>query len=165
MDNLSMDVRSQGRESLAYALQLIWPNAAGGKATHYKIIKATRKLTYFTHELRNGLAPNVDLHQENPKQIRVSHYEEEVESTDGTQTLVLLWHDERDATKLPYPLTLDKAITFAADWLTEADYGSEPDHDGDNQRGWRAFTDGWGHVVGHHCGIIGIQPAWAMYGK
>lgn len=165
MDNLSIDITSEGRESLAHALTVVWPNAAGGKATHYRVVNVSRNCKYYTHEIRKGMKANVDLHQECPEQIYVSHHEEELPADDGSQTLILLWHEEQNATPLPYPLTLDKAISFVADWLSQADYGSQPDHDGSNGKGWRLFTNDWGHVAGHHYGIVGVQPAWAMYGK
>lgn len=55
---------------------------------------------------------------------------------------------------------------FAKKWLERgADYGREPDHDGDNGKGWHVSTEGWGHVFGSYAGIVKVAPAWAMYGK
>lgn len=79
--------------------------------------------------------------------------------------LVLYWGDSPRATKLPFPMSLDEAADFAAGWLKHADYGREPDHDGDNGKGWRLYCEGWGHVDGDHCAFAAVQPVWAMYGK
>lgn len=146
MDNRAIDITTQGTESLALALQLIWDNAPGGKATHYKVVRLREQTRYYGTPA-------------------TSHHTELVEAADGTPTLILLWHEERGATALPFPLTRDDAPGFVAGWLKSAEYGREPDHDGSNERGFRVFTDGWGHVAGHHYGIAGVQPVWAMYGK
>jgi hypothetical protein len=95
----------------------------------------------------------------NPPGRKVTGY-----STDGKR-LVLYWTDSPKATKLPFPMTLEQAADFAAGWLEHADYGSEPDHDGDNGKGWRLYCEGWGHVDRDHCAFAAVQPVWAMYGK
>jgi len=146
MDNRVIDVVSEGDEDLKLAFKLIWPNAPGGKATHYKVVHLREKVRYHGdptdwHETTYEVCP------------------------DGTPTLILLWNAESDATSLPYPMDRKQATQFALGWLAQADYGSEPDHDGDNGRGWRVFTNQWGHVAGHSYSIVGLQPAWAMYGK
>jgi len=62
--------------------------------------------------------------------------------------------------------TAEAASDFAWHWLQEvAEYGPEPDHEGDNHKGFYLFTGFWGHVLGNSNGIIGIRPCWAMYGK
>lgn len=146
MDNRSVNVVSEGDESLRLALTLIWPNAAGGKASHYKLVKLQESTKYYG-------TPTT------------SHSTEMANNDNGKETLILLWHEERGSLPLPYPLNLDEAVNFVAGWLKRADYGRQPDHDGDNGRGFRVFSDFWGHVAGHHYGIAGVQPEWAMYGK
>ena len=85
-------------------------------------------------------------------------------STNGSR-LVLYWKESPRATKLPFPMTLDQAADFASGWLKYADYGDEPDHDGDNDKGWRLYCEDWGHIDRDHCAFAAIEPAWAMYGK
>lgn len=149
MDNRFIDVVSEGDGALALALRLIWPNVPGGKATHYKMMNLIEKTEY---PIRDG---------------KVAHHSTTmVEDSRGVSTLILLWSDERDAKELPYPLDLEESIAFVRGWLVHsANYGREPDHDGSNGRGWRVFTEDWGHVAGYHYAIAGVQPAWAMYGK
>lgn len=163
MDNRSINIIAEGAESLACGLQIAWPNAIGGKATHYKTIKAGVKETYYVEPASERWRPNVE-HQ-TLGQLWVSSYVEEIAMDDGTDSLILLWHDEHKSFPLPYPLDFKGALHFIEGWLANADYGRQPDHDGDDGRGFRLFTDGWGHVVGHHYAIVGVQPAWAMYGK
>lgn len=146
MNNRTIDVVSVGDDALALALRLAWANAAGGQATHYKDVRLITKYEY------HGTPT-------------AAHYANTSEQEGGIATLMLLWHDERQSIALPYPLELDEATAFVLGWLKRADYGHQPDHDGDNEKGWRAFNEDWGHVAGHHYAIIAIQPAWAMYGK
>ena len=149
MDNRTLDARSEGEEGIALALKLIWSNAPGGKATHYKIARYTLKTEYYQNE----------------KGKTTHHITDMVESEKGSPTLILFWSDEELALPLPFPLDLDGSIQFVENWLKDVDYGREPDHDGDNGKGWRIFTEAWGHVAGHHYAIVGVQPMWAMYGK
>jgi hypothetical protein len=66
---------------------------------------------------------------------------------------------------LPFKLDIEGASDFAWRWLAEQDYGKKPDHDGDNNKGWRIWTGGWGHVGNDHYAVCAILPEWAMYGK
>jgi hypothetical protein len=146
MDNRQLDITSEGKSPLEMALSIAWPGAMGGKATHYKEVSLATKTDYYGSPTS-------------------SHSESQVESEKGKKTLILLWKAEQDALALPYPLDLKEAVSFVAGWLRNAEYGREPDHDGDNGKGWRVFTEDWGHVAGHRCAIVAVQPAWAMYGK
>lgn len=69
------------------------------------------------------------------------------------------------AIKLPFKLDAEGAADFARRWLEEQNYGPEPDHDGDNGKGWRLYNEEWGHVGGWTGSIVAVQPRWAMYGK
>lgn len=84
---------------------------------------------------------------------------------DAEKGLILYSADSPRATALPFPMTLEQAADFAHGWLEHADYGREPDHDGDNGKGWRLYTEDWGHVGGEWQAFAAVQPAWAMYGK
>lgn len=84
---------------------------------------------------------------------------------DEKHGLVLFWTDSKWAEKLPYPMDHDALVSFATNWLKNADYGRQPDHDGDNGKGWRIYTGDWGHVNSDWATICAIQPVWAMYGK
>jgi hypothetical protein len=87
--------------------------------------------------------------------------------------LVLSWEGgprqsgEFSKTKHRLPSGMDSALAadFAWSWLVEQDYGSQPDHDGSNHRGFILFNDAWGHVGGDSYAIIAIGSAWAMAGK
>lgn len=148
MDNRVIDVTSEGNEGIALALKLIWPNAIGGKATHYLIAPHAWETAYYGH-----------------KECPTSHSTSLVTRPNGTPTLILLWGEEGGANKLPYPLDFGGTTQFIENWLKEVPYGPEPDHDGSNGKGWHMFTEGWGHVANLHYAIVGVQPAWAMYGK
>jgi len=138
-----------GNDDLALAMKLIW-GSPNRKATHYKISK-------FTTEVKYGDRSNGGQY----------HYFDLKETPDAkcTETLILLWHEERNAVALPYPINLAGAVEFTKGWLANTDYGPQPDHDGDNEKAWRVFCDHWGHVYDHHYGIAGIQPRWAMFSK
>lgn len=142
MDNFRIDITAEGRVSLAKALALCFAhNAPGGKATHF--IEARLALS-------KGPIPRME------------------PSDDGVPTLILLWNDEKHGDRckpLPFPLLPDFAPDYVDQWLAHQDMGRQPDHDGYNGRGWRVFTESWGHVWGCQYAIAAIQPAWAMYGK
>jgi hypothetical protein len=149
MDNRVLDVVSVGDKALALALELAWHNAPGGKATHYKIVTLKERYQYWPDKAGVVIRHSVNL----------------VEDPTGTPTLILLWHEEKNALALAYPHTLPQAVEFTRGWLGNVDYGEEPDHDGSNGKGWRVFTEGWGRVLSHNYTIVGVQPNWAMYGK
>lgn len=50
-------------------------------------------------------------------------------------------------------------------WLDDTSYGTQPDHDGDNDKGWRIYNEAWGHVAGLWQAFAAIEPVWLMYGK
>lgn len=82
--------------------------------------------------------------------------------------LVLLWSANDSASgTVGFPFKMDQtgAADFVSRWLSEQSYGPEPDHDGDNGKGWRLYCEGWGHVGNLHYAICAVKPAWAMYGK
>lgn len=96
----------------------------------------------------------------NPPSAKVTGYRDE------KTRLIFYWSNtSKQATPLPFPMTLAQAADFANGWLEHADYGHEPDHDGDNGKGWRLYCESWGHVAGDHYAFVAVEPAWAMYGK
>lgn len=81
-------------------------------------------------------------------------------------TLVFYWADYEKAIKLPFEMKVEDAINFAWAWLENTPCSTnEPDHDGDNGKGYMVFNESWGHVFNAYEAIIGITPIWAMYGK
>lgn len=86
----------------------------------------------------------------------------------GSKGLVFFWYVEITSPpliELPFKLDSDGAADFATRWLAEQDYGREPGHDGDNVKGWRLYTEGWGGVASWNGSIVAVKPAWACYGK
>ena len=85
---------------------------------------------------------------------------------DSAGRLVFYQYADAKMTPFPSPISLDRAAEIAFDWLASQNYGPEPDHDGDNNKGWRAFRDEWGHIDGHgHASFVAIEPMWMEYGK
>jgi len=69
-------------------------------------------------------------------------------------------------TEAPFDMTYEDIAPFIMGWLKNtADYGYEPDHDGDNGKAWRLYNESWGHVGYDHAVFAAIEPVWAMYGK
>jgi len=79
--------------------------------------------------------------------------------------LILLWGKERDSQALPYEMNCAAATEFAWGWLQVVDYPPQPDHDGDNGKAWLVYVEDWGHVADLRYAIVGVAPAWEMYGK
>lgn len=79
--------------------------------------------------------------------------------------LIFYWHEHQQATKFPFQMDLDRAADFAAGWLDQVDYGPQPDHDGDNEKGWRVYCEDCGYIKDIPYAFAAIEPAWAMHGK
>lgn len=82
--------------------------------------------------------------------------------------LVFAWSESAGKDFIPFlvPLTAETAVDIVKEWLkNDAVYGSQPDHDGDNSRSWRIYTEAWGHIDHNHYAFVAIEPRWAMYGK
>lgn len=87
-------------------------------------------------------------------------------ATDDEKGIVFFWADHEKMTPFPTPLGMDRCAEIASDWLEKATYGKQPDHDGDNEKGWLCYRDGWGHIdtFGWQA-FIAVKPLWMMYGK
>lgn len=79
--------------------------------------------------------------------------------------LVLYWTACEQSTPLPAPLSDAALEAFVKAWLDGVDYGTEPDHDGHNGRGWRVYVDRWAQVGYVWQTSLAVEPAWIMYGK
>lgn len=72
----------------------------------------------------------------------------------------------------PTPLDWKRAADIAWDWLNKMDRDEfikyadrEPDHDGDNGRGYSIYNESWGHIDHDWSGFVAVVPRWAMHGK
>lgn len=75
--------------------------------------------------------------------------------------MILFWMAEETCpgyTPFPYEMAWEQAAEFAWGWLNQADYGHEPDHDGDNSKGFSVYNGG--RKI-----ILTIKPIWMMYGR
>lgn len=153
MDNFRFDMTSEGDAALVAAMALVWsatgnegegPQARHRGATHYAVREAVAAV-------KNAEKPYLDKPGKPLRMVFFNHYSKP--------------DHPGDKVALPFRLDAKGAADFARRWLAEADYGREPDHDGDNKRGWRAYNEGWGHVDEDHYSIIAVAPSWAMYGK
>lgn len=96
--------------------------------------------------------------------------------------IVLLWHcDNKNPlhVKFPSPVSPEMAAIMAYEWVMSKDALETPDkdgwdknadHDGSNERGWRAYVNEWGHIKllkgdDERYGIVAIKPAYIWYGK
>lgn len=142
MDNFAFNMICTGKTTLADAIALAFAGA-GHKAAVGYVIRAGHKA--FTHEAYR--------HLDKPKR---------------PDRIIFLWSDyEKKEGYVAFPFKMDAfgCADFAARWLDECAYGREPDHDGDNEKGWRVYNESWGHVEDLHSAIIAVAPAWACYGK
>lgn len=141
MDNFIIDIRAEGIETLRMAMEIAFAmNSPGKKVLSYAIMPPKEKEEHYFNSRTTEL-----------------------------KALVLRWTDDPSSSKiavnLPFKLDVAGATDFAARWLAEQDYGPEPDHDGSNHKGWRMFTEDWGHVFHDRYAVCGIVPCWAWYGK
>lgn len=93
-----------------------------------------------------------------------------------THGFLLLWNDDSfyinnkkvKANKLPYAFDCKAAADLVWGWLqskSDEDYKDFLDHDGSNGKGYKVYSEDWGHVAGSHYAFVGIIPIWAWYGK
>jgi len=84
---------------------------------------------------------------------------------DAEKGLVFYWTEAPGITKLLVPTDANRTADLILDWLSSVPYPLEPEHDGDNGKGWRLYNEEWGHVGGEWQAAFAVQPVWAMYGK
>lgn len=91
----------------------------------------------------------------------------EAYKVDPEKGLIFFWTStlHKDVQKLPFKLDAEGAADFTRRWLAEQDYGRQPDHDGDNGKGFRIYCESWGRVGDLSGSFVAIQPCWAWYGK
>lgn len=139
MDNRVISIQSQGRKAFDLAIQLMFDNAPGGKATHY-----------FEHPIAGFIL----LWHEDSFYLK--------DHGNGQHS------DKQKANKLPYGMDWKASADLAWNWLQEQSddkYKDFIDHDGDNDKGFRIYNEAWGHVADSHYGILAVYPIWAWYGK
>lgn len=79
----------------------------------------------------------------------------------STNELRLQWHHQDSCCgyeKLPFPLDEAGARQYCLSWLKGAEYGRQPDHDGDSTPGFSIEIEEYGRN-------ILVKPVWAMHGK
>lgn len=71
-----------------------------------------------------------------------------------------------DFKELPYSMFTNDVINFVWGWLESVSpMSAKPDHDGDNEKGFKIYTDGWGHGKFGWQSFVNVTPIWAMHGK
>jgi hypothetical protein len=78
----------------------------------------------------------------------------------------------KDASRFPAPLNALEVASIVIKWLVSDEakqvkcvgWDADADHDGDNELGWRIYTEDWGHIEGEW-NAIAIKPAYIWYGK
>lgn len=89
--------------------------------------------------------------------------------------LVLYSHvssSNNGAIKFPTPLNANEVYGIVNKWLQSEeaksvpclDWDADADHDGNNELGWRVYTENWGHIEGEW-DAVAIKPAYMWYGK
>lgn len=86
-------------------------------------------------------------------------------SVAGRKRLVLYWAPSERAIPFPCALTIEQAAEIAAAWLDSSDYGSEPQHDGSNSKGFRLYCEAWAQIGDDWSAFAAVEPAWALHGK
>lgn len=82
--------------------------------------------------------------------------------------LIFYWTKKESdkAVLLPFEMNVQQMTEFAWGWLSKnKPIGPAPDHDGDNEEGFKVFNEAWGHVFNEWQAFVAITPIWAMYGK
>lgn len=144
MDNFNISITSEG--SLVSAMRIAF--GAHRKSVGYAIRPMVEGEKYVAP---SGAHPHQMGWKTEPKSLRLVFYWAKI--------------DRLDFVEFPFEYDADGAADFADRWLKSVDYGKQPDHDGDNGKGWKLYNEGWGHVDGHWQAFVAVSPRWAMYGK
>ena len=86
---------------------------------------------------------------------------------DKDNGLVFFRYDSDLMVPFPSEQSMEDCAIIANNWLDKkAVYPPEPNHDGDNEKGWLLYCDDWGHIAdyGYHA-FMAVKPIWCMYGK
>ena len=88
-------------------------------------------------------------------------------ATQHNEKLIVYWSltDLKDVDSFPSSLTIDGIVPIIEAWLGEAKFGPEPDHDGDNMKGFQIYNEQWGHVDNKWQACFAVRPKWIMLGK
>lgn len=135
MDNRHISVQSEGRKSFDLAVQLVFENAPGGKATHY-FEHSEKGLIFLWHEDK-FLNPVGSLVTKEASKLPYAM------DWKAAADLAWGWLQERK----------------------HEEYREVLDHDGSNGKGFRIYNEDWGHVAGSFYAILAVLPVWAWYGK
>lgn len=85
---------------------------------------------------------------------------------DGNRMVLFKYDSHKDMIPFPAKMGPKQCAAIVYQWLQSAEYPKEPDHDGDNDKGWHAYNSGWGRVDGHgYQSFLAIEPMWIMFGK
>ncbi len=82
--------------------------------------------------------------------------------------LILYWSksEKKDFSLFPYSMNHSQATEYCWGWVEATKpKGGQPDHDGDNDKGFIVYNESWGHVDGDWQAFVAIGVIWAMYGK
>lgn len=156
MDNRIISIQSEGRAAFDLAVQLLFDNCPGKKATHY---------------YEHPTAGFILLWHEDTFESAVKG--ESAKTKDGFPGVHLAdckcsYCLRVPANKLPYPMAWKEAADLAWGWLLnqpKEKYQEYLDHDGSNGKGFRVYNEDWGHVAKSHYAFLGVLPVWAWYGK
>jgi len=98
----------------------------------------------------------------------------ETNGENGQPVLILYWITRRNDdnyNKFLSPLNRDQMADVAWDWLQSLDKDSAWTHNTINDpdiqidRGWRIYTEAWGHINNQHQAFIAIEPHSLWIGK
>lgn len=101
-------------------------------------------------------------------EIVCSKYTEATHYSIENNCLIFYWTDVKNSEivkKLPFSLKNDQMARFAFDWLKQAEYPRQPDHDGINKKGYVIYNESWSQVGEMYQAFIAIKPMWVVYGK
>lgn len=88
--------------------------------------------------------------------------------------LIWLWTSCTGSTNYPAPLTPRQVAEISLRWLESdtaramkcEEWDANADHDGENSRGWRVYTEEWGHVgKADWAAIFAVRPVFLWHGK
>ena len=150
-DNFAVHILSSGKENLDTIAKLIIRNRCS--SAEYYVSDHLNGIVLFWHKPGGKLKFSIP-RLEKPHELCTDRRDDSRDTIDS------------HVMRLPFLLNQSNVTDFLWCVLQDFTYPQEPDHDGDNEKGFIITTGNeWGQIKDEDYCILQMAPAWIMLGK